>query len=394
MRLSFTPAFLVAFLSLSLLTARPALAQSPIVLTDATFPATATPERVQSLNIVGLPVPGTGANRVWDYRPATLTGAVRQQTYAPAADSVFSTATRSQTFTIQLGFIPVMARRYQQLTPQGLVELGVAIPRQVFPSGVNDSIVILAQHCVYAVPTRVQALPYTFGTPAGIATQRLMIRGELTAGAFGQHQTPMTMVRQLTVLDSVVGWGTTWIPVAGQSLGSASIPSLLRRATIIQEDSLYLNGFPAPVPFLQGVQFLQGNLSLTYRDEFLRLDSSQPVLTLDYASFTRQQVTEATVSAELNLPLGLATPAPVAELRFYPNPVTPGGLLYLPETTGRDDKAIVLHCRAADGREVAQLPVAAHQPVVLPVGLPAGLYQLTLTGSGRTLRQGRLMVTE
>ena len=226
---------------------------------------------------MGLPLPGTGANQLWDYRPATPTGAITQRTYSPANDSVFLTATRSQALTIPLGFIQLAARRFQALTPQGLVELGVALPRQVFPSGPGDSIVIPAQHFRFPVPAPVQALPYTFGGPADTVVQRLVIRGEVTAHVFNQFQAPLTLVRWLRIVDSVAGWGVVRVPVPGQPTGSTDIPALLRRVVEFQVDSLYLNHVAAPLPLLQGIHFYAGRSSLTYRDEFLRLHSAQPV---------------------------------------------------------------------------------------------------------------------
>ena len=157
-------------------------------------------------------------------------------------------------------------------------------------------------------------------------TKRVVTSSNITVQSYALNQAPLLYVQRITTLDSVVGWGTLRIPVAGNPSGSAPIPVLLERRSFVEQDSFYLNGQPAPAALLNALGQTQGVTSSTYRQRFFRQNAAQPVLNIAYADSRYATPTGAAYSDEQSIPLGTQAARTVTGggLLAWPNPAVAG----------------------------------------------------------------------
>ncbi len=352
-----------------------AAAQSPITLTQSNFPALAsTVESYSIANSTGLMPASTGANQIWNYGSLTATGQYTNVYSAPSATPAFAGTTRTYSYVVPFGPLKVQGVASQAFTASGLSYLGYTIPLQRFglaplTTVPTDSLVIPTQSV--AVNATVVAFPTTAGT-VNKNVYRSGTTGQLTVVVLGLNKAPLRLVQRITSTDSVAGYGTLRIPVAG---GTSANPVLLVRSRVIEVDSFYLAGQPAPAILLAALGVTQGGASRSYFDNFYRAGSSQAVLNIGYTSATYQTVTGAAYSREASL-LGtrpsLATA--VEGLSAYPNPLAKEPLVL---TAGNGSHAAVtLTVRDGLGRQLATGSGQLGQPTALLAGLPQGSYLL------------------
>ncbi len=354
-----------------------AFAQTPITITQAQFTATGnTIDRYQPAATTGLTNPGTGPNQSWDYRSLTPQGAVVAGTYTNVGTSPLFAGT-VRTYNFNSGPLGVLTTAYEGFDLAGFGQLGSFIVPQTFSltattGGANDVITVPLQTLV--VQTLQVPLPMTSTTRTG-RTKRVVTRSNITVQSYALNQAPLLYVQRITTLDSVVGWGTLRIPVAGNSSGSAPIPVLLERRSFVEQDSFYLNGQPAPAQLLTALGQTQGTTSSTYRQRFFRQNAAQPVLTIAYADNRYATPTGAAYSAEQSIPLGTQAARTVTGggLLAWPNPAVAGQPLQFALAASAPGQPLRICLRDGTGRVVARLAGANGQSTTLP-GLPAGLY--------------------
>ncbi|MGI4761847.1 MAG: T9SS type A sorting domain-containing protein [Janthinobacterium lividum] len=355
-----------------------AAAQTPITLTQSNFSALAsTVELYNTASITGVTPPALGANQTWNYSGLVATGQTTQAYSAPTATPAFAGTTRTYTYSLALGPFQVQGVGSQALTATGLNYLGYSIPRQRFGLGTltgaaTDSLVIPAQSV--PVGTTLVAFPTTVGT-VNKNVYRTGTSGLLTVGLVGLSKTPLRLVQRVSTTDSVAGYGTLRVPVAG---GTSASPVLLVRSRAIEVDSFYLAGQPAPAVLLAVLGVQQGAVTRSYYDSFYRAGSSQVVLGLSYTSATYQTLQNAVYSREASL---LATrpslAATVGGLSAYPNPLAQGPLVLLAGNGSR--AAVALTVRDVLGRQLAAGSGTLGQPTGLLAGLPQGNYLLEIS---------------
>jgi len=324
-------------LACCLLASGAAYAQTPITISVAQYPATAaTVTRYQLAATTGVAVPTKGANQSWDYRGLAPQGSVLVGTYASAgATPPFTGSNRS--YALTLAPFGVTSTAYEGFDAMGYTQLGAAVPAQSFPltavtGGPSDALSIPAQNI--AVNLLRVPLPLT-STTLVTRTSRVVSNSLLTVLLLGLNQAAFRYVQRVATVDSVAGWGTVRIPVAGSPAGSAPIPVLLVQRRTMQQDSFYLNNQPAPVFLLATLGQTQGGLTYGYTHTFYRQNSAQDVLSFSYANSTFTTLTAPGTRPKLLFPW-LPAP-PVRWLRAAsrhgltpPPPAKPCVLRWLP----------------------------------------------------------------
>ncbi|MGI4875586.1 MAG: T9SS type A sorting domain-containing protein [Janthinobacterium lividum] len=374
-----------------------ALAQTPITITPAQFTATAgSVDRYQPTSVTGVANPATGTNKTWDYRTLTPQGLQSVDTYNNAgATPPFASSVRY--FDFYDGSLGILAAGYEGFDTDGFGQLGkVVATAQTFPLGsvtgtASDNIVVPAQ--TIAMRTLRVPLPMT-STSRTVRTSRFALKSTFTIMAFGLSQVPFRQVTRITSVDSVAGWGTLRIPVAGSQAGSVAMPVLLGRRRVIQQDSFYLNGQPAPAALLTGLGLTQGGFTYDFRYRFFRQNSGQPVLTFLYADSRFTTPTDIAYSTESTILLGTQAAREVAAggLLAWPNPAAAGQPLQFSLGTSTSGQPLRISLRDATGRVVAQVTATNGQPTTLPP-LPTGLY-LAETEAADGTRASRRLVLE
>ncbi|MBF9220180.1 T9SS type A sorting domain-containing protein [Hymenobacter ruricola] len=372
-----------------------AAAQTPITITQADFPAAAgAAERYQDANLpASVSATPTGANQAWDYRSLTPSGQAYALPYLPVpANSSIAGAQWTRARTAPVGFLAYNITSYYSLTANGRISLGRTVARQAtslraLTGGANDSVVINRQTISLGAGLVDVALPLSAGAHYR-RSFRYATTGIITVATAGLNQVPFRLVKRGTYTDSVAGWGTVRVPVAGSATGSSAIPVLQVRTLSVEQDSVYLNGAPAPAALLQVLNMTQGAITQYYQDDFRRRNSIQPVLSLYYATaqfgtpYTASYSTESTLLAVRN---ALATE--LGGLSAYPNPVARGPLTLWAGNGSR--QPLRLTVRDVLGRALATAAAATGQPTAVLDGLPAGTYLLEAegpTGARSTLR--------
>ncbi len=318
-------------------------AQAPITLTAATYPASSQTTELfwRGDNPAGAPIPRVGANQVWDYSalPLEPTGVLYANFFMPVpAGSPFSGAGLRQVVTqLYAGSLELAGTNYQRVDATGVFDLGYGLDtyRQSLTAttgGATDSLVVPRQVIPNQPAARVLPFPFTAATGNRCAT-RTRFAAQLTVAALGLNRAPFYWVRRYIRTDSGAAWGTLRVPVRqGASLvtsPSAPLPVLMRRTTLVVQDSFYLGNQPAPANLLAGLQLTQGGVSRTYRDDFLRAGSGQYVLRLGYDDPARTALTFSWISAEANVPLRAPALVQTADATLWPNPVAAGQALQL-----------------------------------------------------------------
>jgi hypothetical protein len=379
-------------------------AQSPISITQSTYPATpATVERYEVAHPATHPTagpPAPGANQTWDYSTLTPDSSVTEFGYLAPPASPFAAATRAfdndhswQRYHPPFAYYAKYVA-FEALTAAGLQELGFTVPGQsvALATGVaGDSLRLPAQSCRYDAGTYRLRFPLTTGT-GNVRRIRTVLGGVVTLQRLGLQQAPCRLVHYEWQQDSVAGWGTVRLPAAAGG-ATAPLPALLQRTHHYATDSVYLGNQPAPAALLQLLGIVQGQVRADYYDAVYRENSAQPALLFCYRSAAFQSLQPLFgiwYSGEAGLVSSTQGPRPAtnpAGLQAYPNPA-PAGRLTVAAPDGRRSALRLLVLDQA-GRVVAAGPATTGQPTELLRGLPPGLYLLVAEeASGRrsTLR--------
>ena len=354
------------------------LVQAQITITATQFPATAaTVERFQRATAASLSTPTLGPNQTWDYRSLVAQGTPAQFAFgAVAAPLPFAGTVRSYAFSNTLGPFTIPVTGFEGFTADGFALLGSALAAQSFPltfatGGAADVLTIPAQ----TVPVNNLRLPLPLTASTVVRrTVRTVINTGLTIVGFGLNNAPFQYEQRISTVDSVAGWGTLRVPVAGSASGSAALPVLLVRRRQAIQDSFYLGGQPAPAILLGALGQTQGGISRSRSQSFYRQNAAQPVLTMGYASNNFAVPSGGSYSNEATL-LAARPAVELAQggLRAWPNPATAGQPLSFLLAEATAGQPLRLTLRDALGRTMWQGTAPNGRPVQLPV-LPAGLY--------------------
>jgi hypothetical protein len=387
------------FFTVCLLASSAAYAQSPITITAAQYPATATSvDRLQPAALVGVAAPTKGANQVWDYRSLAPQAGMSALnfTYASAGTTPpFAGSNRSYALPLALGPFTVNSTAYEGFDAVGFTQLGTSVPAQSFPLTATtgfpgDVLSVPAQN----ITTNLLRLPLPLtNTTRVVRDSRAVSNSLLTVGLLGLSQAPFRYVQRITTVDSVAGWGTLRIPVAGSTAGSAPIQVLLVQRRVVQQDSFYLNGQPASPVLLGALGQTQGNKVYGFQHTFYRQNAAQYVLGLSYASSAFSTPVSVTYSAEaaISLAATVAREVAVGGLTAWPNPAARGQALSFALATVAPAQPLRLTVRDALGHVVAIAVAANGSPASLPA-LPAGMYLAEAEATDGTRFSRRVVV--
>lgn len=396
----FTPTqqYSVKYISALALWAAPLLASAQVTISQAQFPLTAASVgRFQPARLMGATTPTTGPNQTWDYRALVAQGGVvTSQPYnPPPANPPFPGTVRTYDFVSQLGPFAVSVTAHEGFDADGFGQLGSTIPAQTFPlptGGAADVLNVPAQSV--AVNTLEIPLPMSASTYV-VRSFRVRNNTTLTIAALGLTNAPFQYVQRTLTVDSVAGWGTVQIPVAGSPGGSAPIDVLLVRRRYVQQDSFYVAGQPAPAALLGALGQTQGRITRVFRAAMFRPNATQSVLSMIFGNGRFTAPTSVSYSAEMGLPVGVGRELPLAEggLRVWPNPAAAGAVRGFEVPGAAPAEPLRLTLRDAAGRTVARATVPNGQPAAALPGVPAGLYFVEAeTAAGQ--RAARRVVVE
>ncbi|RZK22521.1 MAG: T9SS type A sorting domain-containing protein [Hymenobacter sp.] len=387
------------FTGCMLVGAAAAHAQNPITITAAQYPATAASVvRYQAAAVSGVAVPTKGANQTWDYRGLVAQGSAVASTYASAGTAPpFVGSVRSYALPLALGPFSINATSYEGFDAVGFSQLGLAVPAQSFPltattGGPTDALSVPTQNIL--VNLLRTPLPLT-STTRVVRQSRVVSNATLSVLLLGLSQAPFRYVQRITTVDSVAGWGTVRIPVAGAAGGSAPIPVLLMQRRVAQQDSFYLNNQPAPAILLAALGQTQGNVSYDFQQSFYRQNASQDVLSFGYSNSSFSTLTAARYSAETAIPLAATAAREVATggLTAWPNPAGCGQAVRFALAAVAPGQALRLTLRDATGRVAASLLAPNGGSTSLPA-LPAGLYLAEAEAADGTRASRRVVVEQ
>ena len=321
----------------------------------------------------------TGPNYAWDYRNLVPGGGGPFTVpYQPVPAGNIAGAQWTLPRLATVGGFSFNYLANQRLGSAGRLGLGRTVARQATSLGPltgnpADSAVISGQTTLFGPAGVVDfPLPLTAGSYAR-RTVRFATRGTITIGAFGLTDAPFRIVQRYVFVDSVAGWGTLRLPAPGRPAGTGPVPVLHVRSLTLRQDSIYLNGSPAPAALLAALSLSQGAVSSTYYDQFWRSNSAQPALELFYPNNQYRTPTTADYSTEANLLPTRPAALPAAAVAVWPNPAAPGQPLHF-ELNTAPGQPLALAVHDAQGRLVLRRTVPGGRPLALPAGLPAGLY--------------------
>lgn len=197
----------------------------------------------------------------------------------------------------------------------------VSYPLAGLSGGANDILTIPAQTIAYSAPRTIIRYPATYGS-AWSSKVRYVANTNLTIEAYGLNKAPLSLVKNLSSVDSVVAWGKANIPLKGNKMSKAYEVLIVKRMSI-RQDSFYLGGQPAPVPLMTAFGITQGSRDTTYRYIAFHLGSPNYLFAFNYrsdASMTLQPRLGVTDVAEEALPSALTEEGNTQQPSLSPNP--------------------------------------------------------------------------
>lgn len=212
---------------------------------------------------------------------------------------------------------------YYQTGPDGVNYQGFVVKSQRYgisiTGNIRDSCNFPEQSCVFENPSFLLPFPATMGT-SWQTNRRSILKFELSVAAFGLNKVPCQKVTNTVRTDTIISWGKLRVPTAlGPSL---AYDVLLLQRKVVEKDSFYLAGNPAPQSVLGAFGISQGQTTLSNRFIFWRENANYPLLMVNFGSnnFTEPlgvfydgyaQHDPSSYVAETNLH---------KEINIYPNP--------------------------------------------------------------------------
>lgn len=275
--------------------------------------------------VTGFTLPTIGANQLWNYS-GLVAGNIITDQYVAFPNSNFPNATYADT-TNSATFIPnwyYYYNSYIQTSASGANSLGYTVKDQRYGvtmlGNPNDSCNFPAQVCVYSSPSYIMPFPSTMNT-SWQTSVRSFVNFNLTLNSYSLINVPCQKVTNTLRKDTVISWGKMRVPtLTGPSL---AYDVLMFKRMVLQTDSFYMNGSPAPPALLMGFGVTQGQSKVDNRYMFWRENARYPLLMVNFGTdnFT-------TASSIYFDGTAVADPISVLEINqmtdqsFYPNPAS------------------------------------------------------------------------
>lgn len=273
---------------------------------------------------VTLPIPIAGEDIEWDYRKSIGLGINYIINYnAYDNNPNFPGATAMYSYNPNLGSIEIKeSKQYFTYNESGFYDSGFETQAEVysisqFTGGPNDNITMLNSFNYFS-NYKIIDFPLTFGK-TWQSTKRGVTKFTLNIPAFFVINSPGELVQTMNSTYEVVGHGT--LRVAAMD----GVPALLLKTTTIEQDSVYLNGAPAPSSLLNAFEIVQGQKRTSYTYKFYVSDSvsafSSPALSL-YATPENDNINYFEYCDEEYKGFILSVEDDKKEFSLYPNPAT------------------------------------------------------------------------
>jgi hypothetical protein len=349
------------------------LGAQPITLTHENYGAV-KPGSSMVWNIMAttnIDAPQSGENRVWDYSSAQTISFFATD-YNTPANSSFPTATVVSPIMYSLAGFVIEGRSYDEVNQEGHFHLGnhfdaASVELDLgFGTGKLD---VPAQDA--ELYRKEMIFPATYGSQWNTPDTRYVVNANLTALLY--QNTPSELVQHYTVNDEIIGWGTILLP------GQKSFEVLLKKQTVVQIDSFYIGGQPAPALILDQLGVNQGDETRTELYTFHAAGIEGEVMS--YSRTTTQGSTDRFAYYNANLPTSVAEEQSKSFSRLYPNPVTTGGAVV--EFDKTSDAPWSVKVTDALGNAVQTISVTspagrAHIQLPLDMSLANGAYFYTI----------------
>ncbi|MEI8280468.1 MAG: T9SS type A sorting domain-containing protein [Bacteroidota bacterium] len=208
-------------------------------------------------------------------------------------------------------------------TATGIVNFGFHVPHQANYLGTaGDTLTTLNQDVILTAPDTVLPFPATLGRNWSNAytTNVNATLLYLVSGFPVYNNAPTQFRSHITETDTVVGWGSMSVKV-GTTGGSQYFPVLQVKRVNIQQDSIFVNGTPAPAALLTAAGVSQGQLTYTYTMDFYRANEIVPLGSFTFTNNVFDTVSAATIHYE-RIPLSISSIAYNDNINIYPNPLT------------------------------------------------------------------------
>lgn len=306
-----------------------AIAQAPHVFTKANGPQNPVgTDTVYGVTLSQVPSSIPDAqNHIWDF---SNVGTASYKYYAVfAAATGVGSATHSNLAYVDIA--PGM--KYQTklmfaVEANGIKTYGERLARQAFSLGAQsgnpaDSLVVLQQDVTYTAPQVQMPYPATIGTKWNSTSKSITnLTISYTPPSPLPPMTNQPAQRKSTITSTceVVGWGAVRVKrLDGKSSGAASV--LQVKSTVSTQDSLFINGSPAPAALLTAAGLTQGETRIVYQKSYYRQYEMLPVVNITYSDATFTTRDDFNVHAQrLNYPDNIndVDNVPIAEI--FPNP--------------------------------------------------------------------------
>lgn len=238
-------------------------------------------------SLTGFTLPTIGANQQWNYSNLTQSSLSGWGSIVPS-NTNFPTATFQDT-TLSANFVPGWYYYYDafyETDASGEKYLGYTV--QNLRTGLLsvtgnalDSCIFPAQIYTYSTPLCLMPFPTTMST-SWYANYRNVVNFNLTISAYSLNHTPCQKVSLTSRQDTVIGWGKMRVPTA--SGPSYAYDVLMVKRSVVQVDSFYMSGAPAPQALLTAFGVTQGQSTITNRYLFWRQNAYYPLMLVNFGS--------------------------------------------------------------------------------------------------------------
>jgi hypothetical protein len=368
----------------------PGLLKAQITLTQANAPTVSILTTSDTANSVKLlatyPDLSAKTNATWD-----MTLVKDSLLFSTFNGAITSAVFPNATFTIKkeysfAGSLKYFTQAMLAVTANGVVQYGESINRQAISlaavsGGANDSLIFPKQDVIFSADKVEIKYPCGMGT-TWVSSPKFTTNFGITIASLGLNKTNGKRQSELTVTNTVVGWGKMRVNDKGGNPTEYMDVLQLQIENSIK-DSFFLAGKPAPTALLNAFGLTQGQVSKSYERQFLRKGEFRPLVEISYTDNTYSKKNFCEVHKQRFQAAAGTTDVTTNHFEVYPNPVTDYSFMI-----GGDDlkkgnlKFILLNSL---GQEVIGAEVPSNGEVNLSESISSGLYQLQLMADDQVL---------
>lgn len=299
--------------------------------------------------------PEKGANRIWDFSSAVVTG-YSIQTAATPTNPTFPSATISLPAEFTVSIYNIDVQQYYEFNAQGYYSLGDHYAAATLPGSSAGDTLFLPAQTVPLYRTEL-SFPATYGSTWSNAAARYVINADIKVGILPRTAAQLVQNYAASV-DSIIGWGQLRLP------GDRTIDALLRKRTTMRTDSFYIAGVPAPTFILNQLGLTQGEVSKEENYTFYSANLKGEAMIMRFIK--RGELELASVYFNSSIPTSVGEPHTTTAAQLSPNPTNNGhSALSFVKTTGLP-WSVAVHDML--GREVLRQAVTAPAgSVVVPL---------------------------